>query len=258
MRIGFTFKVRFIDPVSGLELHAPSLQQDIRLTDDTLATYLDEDIADTGVVGGEVYLKRSTKEEAAIEVTYWYPGTPDNQSIDSLRTYTVSQLEDGIGEGGFEVDLDGWRLCVLADTDQCQIRELKDDGRVVPGPPQIAIAARDGELLRLASELEAAPHAVDRLHQGCTALHLAILYGHTEAVRLLLAAGADPNSIDSVGNTPLEACALTDALNDEQSRDIGRMLLMAGGNPMHRAPDGESARTYAESRNKRLLAAILS
>ena len=110
MRIGFTFKVRFIDPVSGLEVHAPCIQQDIKLTDDTLAAYLDEDIADTGVVGGEVYLKRSTREEAAIEVTYWYPGMPDNQSIDSLRTYTVSQLEDGIGEGGFEVDLDGWRL----------------------------------------------------------------------------------------------------------------------------------------------------
>ena len=54
MRIGLTFKVRFIDPASGLEIHAPSFQQDIKLTDDALATYLDEDIADTGVVGGEV------------------------------------------------------------------------------------------------------------------------------------------------------------------------------------------------------------
>jgi ankyrin repeat protein len=88
-------------------------------------------------------------------------------------------------------------------------------------------------------------------------LHLAILYGHSEAVPLLLAAGANPNLVDSQGLTPLEVCALTNGLDDEESRDIGLILLNAGGNAMHHAPDGESAKTYAEARQKRLLAAIL-
>jgi hypothetical protein len=257
MRIRFTFKVRFIDSASGSELEAPSFVQDFKLTEDTLEAYLDAEIADEGVVCGEVYLKGTNTGQPTIEVTYWHPGAPGNQLVDSLQAYTVSQLEDGIGEGGFECDFEGRRLLVIADTDETGTVDVNDDGRTVSGPPIIAIAARDGDLTRLAAELEAASSTIDRLHQGCTALHLAILYGHPEAVRLLLAAGANPNMVDSQGLTPLEACALTNALSDEESRDIGQMLLEAGGNPTHHAPDGESARTYAESRQKSSLAAIL-
>ena len=257
MRIKFTFNVRLIDSASGSELDAVSSVQDFKLTEDTLDAYFDPEIADEGVVGGELYLNRTSTGRQAIEVIYWHPSTPGNRLVDSLQTYTVSQLEDGIGEGGFEFDFDGRRLLVIADTDETGIVDMKDDGRAVSGPPGIAIAAREGDLKRLSAELEAAPSTVDRLHQGCTALHLAILYGHPEAVQLLLAAGANPNVVDSQGLTPLEACALTNGLDDEQSRDIGHLLLEAGGNPMHHAPDGESARSYAESRQKKLLAAIL-
>lgn len=224
MRIRFTFKVRFIDTTSGSEMDAVSFVQDIKLSEDTLDSYPDTEIADEGVVGGELYLKRTVTGQPAIEVTYWHPSTPGDR---------------------------------LADTDETRIVDMNDDGRAVSGPPGIAIAARDGDLLRLAAELKAAPKTVDRFHQGCTVLHLAILFGHPDAVRLLLAAGANPNVVDSQGLTPLEACALTNGLDDEQSRDIGRVLLEAGGNPMHHAPDGESAKTYAESRHKKLLAAIL-
>jgi hypothetical protein len=257
MRIRFTFKARFIDTTSGSELEAVSFLQDVKLSEDILDSYLDTEIADEGVVGGELYLKRTATGQPAIEVTYWHPSTPGNRIVDSLQAYTDAQLDDGIGEGGFEFDFDGRRLLVIADTDETGISDMNDDGRAVSGPPRIAIAARDGDLLRLAAELKAAPKTVDRLHQGCTALHLAILFGHPEAVPLLLAAGANPDVVDSQGLTPLEACALINGLDDEQSRDIGRVLLEAGGNPMHHAPDGESAKTYAESRQKKLLAAIL-
>ena len=257
MQIRFTYKVRFIDSASGSEFGSARSLQDTKLTEDTLDAYFDAQIADEGVVGGELYLRRTSNGWPAIEVTYWYPGTPNNRLLDSLQTYTVSQLEDGIGEGGFEFDFDGRRLLLIADTDETGIVEVKDDGRAVPAPSGIAIAARDGDLPRLAAELKAAPSTVDRLHQGCTALHLAILYGHSEAVPLLLAAGANPNLVDSQGLTPLEVCALTNGLDDEESRDVGLILLNAGGNAMHHAPDGESAKTYAEARQKRLLAAIL-
>mmetsp|Transcript_29766 Transcript_29766/g.41102 ORF Transcript_29766/g.41102 Transcript_29766/m.41102 type:complete len:208 (-) Transcript_29766:32-655(-) len=44
--------------------------------------------------------------------------------------------------------------------------------------------------------------------EGDTALHLAALHGHNECVRLLLAAGADPQPVDEDGGTPLhDACA---------------------------------------------------
>lgn len=257
MRIRFTFNVLLIDTVSGSELDALIIVQDVKLTEDTLDSYLATEIADEGVMGGELYLKRTATGQPAIEVTYWHPGTPSNRLVDALQAYTVAQLDDGIGEGGFECDFDGRRLLVIADTDETGIVDINDDGRAVLGSPRIAILARDGDLRGLAAELKAAPGTVDRLHQGCTALHLAILFGHPNAVPLLLEAGANPNVVNSQGLTPLEACALTNCLDDEQSRDMARLLLEAGGNPMHHAPDGESAKTYAESRQKKLLAAIL-
>ena len=257
MRIAFVFQVRFVDSVSGSSVIAPSLVQDFRLSEETLDAYLDADIADAGVVGGEVSLKQTATGQPLIEVAYWHPGKPGDRLVHGLRAYTVSQLEDGIGEGGFEFAFAGQRLLVMADTEDAGIVDVKHDGRVVPEPSRIAMAARDGDLPRLIVELEAAPRTIDRLHQGCTALHLAILYGHAEAIPLLVAAGANPNVVDFLGNTPLEACAFSNRLDDEKSRDIAQILLAAGANPFHRAPDGESARSYAESRQKRLLASIL-
>jgi hypothetical protein len=202
-------------------------------------------------------MKRTANGQPVIEVAYWFPGTPGNGLVSSLRAYTVSQLADGVGEGGFPFDFAGKRCLVIADTEVSGTVDVKDDGRHITEPPRIAMAARDGDLPRMVTEIEAAPGTIDRLHQGCTALHLAILYGHRDAIPLLLAADANPNVLDAQGNTPLETCALSNHLDDVQSRDVARLLLNAGANPLHRAPDGECARSYAESRRKSLLAAIL-
>jgi ankyrin repeat protein len=52
----------------------------------------------------------------------------------------------------------------------------------------------------------AALNAADELG-GDTALHLAALWGHTEALRALLRLGANTAVTDVLGNTPLHHCA---------------------------------------------------
>jgi hypothetical protein len=87
----------------------------------------------------------------------------------------------------------------------------------VPGgahPPYLAEAlhraAESGDLLTLKTLLRfRAQTDIDgRDSSGRTALMLAILSGHADAVDALLASGADPNAADSDGTTPLQA-ALT-------------------------------------------------
>lgn len=69
-------------------------------------------------------------------------------------------------------------------------------------------AAALGDVDRLRAALDAEPGLVTRFtHDGWTPLHLAGFFGHTEAVRLLLARGSDANalSINALRNTPLHA-----------------------------------------------------
>ena len=256
MRLTFTFPVRFKDATSRSEMPAPDLVQDIKLNDESLDNYLDAELADEGVMGGDVYL-RCKNGLPLLDVIYWYPTSPHSDLVHLLLTDTKAQLEDGIGEGGFEFDFEGKRLLVTSNTKESGTVDISDDGREVLGPAKIAMAARDGDLSRLMRELEVDPSGVDRLHQGCTALHLAIIYGNSESVKPLLAAGANPNAIDLQGDTPLVVCALCNALDDQKSREIAQMLIEAGGSPNHRTPNGNSARDYAEKRGKRLLAELL-
>ncbi|MBL9093174.1 MAG: ankyrin repeat domain-containing protein [Planctomycetaceae bacterium] len=256
MRIRLGYAVRFLDTTSGMELPVPTFPSSFKLTEEILDEYLDAEIADKGVTGGDIFLTEQDGNPM-VNVDYWLPNVPTDSLIEYLRSYTAAQLEDGIGEGGFECDLEGKRMRIIPNCDELGTVEVIDDGRAVLGASQIAVAARNGDISRLLKEINAERDAIDRHHQGCTALHLAILYGHPEAVRLLLSAGANPNLENSGGVTPLEVCALSNALSDEQSRDIGQMLLDAGGTTTHVSSNGESAKSYAEARGKRRLAAIL-
>jgi ankyrin repeat protein len=101
---------------------------------------------------------------------------------------------------------------------------------------------------------------------GDTALHLAALYGHADAVRALLAAGASPRSLDGDGGTPLhdaaaggfeEVCAaLLDASaaseSSASSPDAARARALAanardgdGETPLHTAARGGHAGVVA-------------
>ena len=86
-------------------------------------------------------------------------------------------------------------------------------------------AARAGDVRALASLLQADPELVrERSREGSTALHLSAQY--PDCVRILLAAGADPNARDRGDNAlPLHFAA------GAGSPDSVRQLLVAGSDP---------------------------
>jgi ankyrin repeat protein len=77
-------------------------------------------------------------------------------------------------------------------------------------PDELWLAATSGDVKALQSAL-AGNVAVDAFDEnGETALVLAIQHSHVEAVRALLAHGANPNTPDSHGLTPIRAARIRD------------------------------------------------
>jgi ankyrin repeat protein len=73
------------------------------------------------------------------------------------------------------------------------------------GPAELRQAAEFGDIHGLQTLLEQRVSIDARDAGGRTALMLAVLHCHTDAVDALLAHGADPNAADAHGTTPLEA-----------------------------------------------------
>jgi len=242
------------DATTGQAVEASSGLDGLPLTDDPLSDHLDPQLADAGVIGGEIQLSVEGTT-CGFRVIYWVPAEFSTDEISQLELYTCAQFDDGVGEDGFEVNLDGQIAVALADTDAPIRHELLDDGRTVPTPSSVAISARDGNV-SLLRELLKADEPVDGMHQGYTGLHLAILYGHSDCARLLLAANANPNLEDLQGTTPLQLTALSNSLDDDASQSLTQSLLEAGADPSHSNANGESAKSYAESRSKSKTAAL--
>ena len=119
-------------------------------------------------------------------------------------------------------------------------------GDVVSSTPDPAVvrmmhALRNGDVPQFARNLREAPASVNaKAHGGWTPLMYAALYGDADAVRLLLAAGANPNTANESGGT-----ALMYALdNAEQTR----VLLDAGADPNARSGEGRTALLIAVGR----------
>ena len=77
------------------------------------------------------------------------------------------------------------------------------------------------ETLVLLLRYGASVNAWDGDHES-TPLLMAVFRGQLEAVRLLLAAGADPNVVDSEGDTPLRWCV------EHGDHDTAALLLRCG------------------------------
>lgn len=84
--------------------------------------------------------------------------------------------------------------------------------------------ARAGNVPALVRALEdgGSTQEADPMHQGRTPLHFAAYNGHSEAVQLLLAAGADLTATDSAGSAPLHYAAMF------KNTEAVRLLLEAG------------------------------
>lgn len=96
---------------------------------------------------------------------------------------------------------------------QAAVDELEALGEEEPGGPI--------ELLVVLLRHGASVNTWDAQHTS-TPLLTAVQIRHVEAVRLLLAAGADPNVRDNEGDSPLRICAHQGFL------DVARLLLLCG------------------------------
>jgi hypothetical protein len=82
--------------------------------------------------------------------------------------------------------------------------------RTMDPAAQLRQAAESGNVPAMQDLLAKQPVIDARDASGRTALMLATLHGRTEAVDVLLSAGADPNAADARGTTPLQAALARD------------------------------------------------
>ena len=100
-----------------------------------------------------------------------------------------------------------WDAATRGDTDSVQA--LLADAQAV----DVDLGWRDGE------------------YEHSTPLHQSAYQNYTEIVRMLLAAGANPNAQDSYGYTPLIWCCENRQPQMQQAVSVARMLLEAGAEP---------------------------
>lgn len=118
------------------------------------------------------------------------------------------------------------------------------DAPVAPPDPaagRLMTALRDGNAAAIRQLVKDDPKAVGRQGAGgATPLMFAVLYGDADTVRLLLEAGADPNSRNEAGAT-----ALMWAVDDLEKT---RLLLKAGADVNARSDDGRTPLLSATAR----------
>jgi len=105
----------------------------------------------------------------------------------------------------------------------------------LPRSQTIMEAVRKGDIAALRAILRENPVLVGaRGERGQSPLQEALLAGQSEAVRFLIAAGADVNSRDEMGRTPLHRAVLA------RDVEIVRLLLAGGADPLVRSAYGNT------------------
>ena len=119
----------------------------------------------------------------------------------------------------------------------------------------IAAVANDPATLKLALELGASPRNVTSRYDG-TALIAAAHLGHAEVVRILIAAGAPLDHVNNLGWTALmESIVLGDG--GARHTDTLKALLEAGANPNLADRGGLTPLAHARARGYRRMVELL-
>jgi hypothetical protein len=218
-------------------------------TADSLYNYLDAELVDQGIVGGAISATWAPRRGVEIVIDYWVPDSLSEVYVNKLRDQTVIQLSDGIGEGGFDVELGGNEFILIVDLNDALKTRRMYDGTSVSTPSGIARAARDGNMGWLLEAITRG-ESVDATIQGNSGLHLAIIYGHVDAALLLISQGANTNLLTNEGETPLHLCALSNSLNDADSAMLAKAMLTHKADIGICTPTGDTAISFAKYRKK--------
>lgn len=252
MRISFFAPAR-VTSAAGVEMTDASV---LRILDgwsyeaDSLDSYLDIGLAKLGIIGGTISFEYTSIRTCKLTVDFSSPAALLDDELAALTHDVRGQLQDGIGENGFRIAVNGTELWLTCDARTLEVDQV-EDGRAVPGPPTVAIAAMNGDCVALSASLKSGG-SVDEKLLGYSALQLAILYGKVDAALLLIEEGANVNFINSVGATPLLICATSRTLEDSDAAAIAHSLIQ------HEAmKPTDDAVAIAESRGKLALAKVL-
>ncbi len=116
-------------------------------------------------------------------------------------------------------------------------------------PLHLAAAFGTPEAVQFLLAQSAPVEAVSKNPQTNQPLHAALALGRNpETIRLLLAAGADPNARQTAGYTALFSAAAANR------RDLAEILIAHGANPALQNDFGQTAASFARERNHAALA----
>jgi len=114
-------------------------------------------------------------------------------------------------------------------------------------------AAGDGKATQVAALLKSGVNANERTRNGSYALNAAAVENETDAIKILLDHGADPNVRNSQGDTPL-ICAIKYAGGKAATVEL---LVKAGTNLDIRDNKGKTALDYAKAKGQQAAIAML-
>lgn len=216
--------------------------------DELLQDYLDIELIKATIVGGRLECEWHAKA-AELVVSFWSAKPLADYVQSGLLKFMSAQLEDGIGENGFEVTIASERATFdAASYEPASVTITAVD--TIPYPvPQIAMVAFDGEPNQLQEAIRLFPESIDSpFIEGRTALHHSL--EKPACVEILLAAGANPNIVDIANMTPLNYLMMFGNLPEDQSLKIVRLLLAAGADPYIPDYKGDTALDNARQTGK--------
>ncbi len=118
-------------------------------------------------------------------------------------------------------------------------------------PLGLAIFFGHREAARLLLDAGANPRTPSRNALRVAPLHSAVAAGDLEAVRMLIARGAEADPVEFLGATPLHSAAMSGRA------DIARVLIEAGADPERKTKDQKTALDLAEAGGHAQVAELL-